>query len=215
MANKNNGWEALKNSYANSSYGASGWDALKNSYANSVDNSPKQTSTRKNVMDMAINSLMDRAANSTIGKATSGLTNRFANSTIGRATSDWANRVGEHIDQRMDERQRTREWLQTEEGKKAIDLATRKNDQDWINFAQDLDIASSQYEGPTRTERIRGVSYDNTDGMSANLTPKEHEYSITVRNENYNPLSREERDDLISRYIAHLFSYFFSCWISS
>ena len=163
-----------------------------------------QRRSSNNVMDMAINSLRDRVANSTIGKATVEWASRVSNRVQDIWNEDPAERARRQqrrvdaanlIDQLPDETNATQE---------TPEQARRKQ---WeINYAQLMDQASSQYEGPTRTETVKTNAYDisNLDAFSNEWNPgeaKEYEYQRTVRNERYNPLSREDRDALIKRYV--------------
>lgn len=137
-----------------------------------------------NMMDMAIDSLR----------------NRVANSTIGRAANEWTSRVSGNIQNVLNE---SPEYRAAKRQARADNEARRQ--QFAIDTANIIDQASAQYEGPTRTETVRGrfTDTEGADMFSNDWEPgeeKEIEYTRTVRNENYNPLSREDRDALISRY---------------
>lgn len=161
------------------------------------DYTPQRRSS--NVMEMAINSLRNRLANSTAGNATREWASRMSNTyhTIANETPvERARRQQARVD-------RAALIDQVSPAEEARNEARR---QQWaIDNAQLIDQASSMYEGPTRTERVRGRNYDTTgaDMFSNDWEPgamQEYDYLRTVRNERYNPLSREDRDDLINRY---------------
>ena len=158
------------------------------------DYTPQRRSS--NVMEMAINSLR----------------NRLANSTAGNATREWASRMSNTYQTIANETPVERARRQQARVDRAAlidqipDNVSEARRQQWaIDNAQLIDQASSMYEGPTRTERVRGRNYDTSgaDMFSNDWEPgamQEHDYLRTVRNERYNPLSREDRDDLINRY---------------
>lgn len=159
----------------------------------------QDTPQRNNVMSMAINSLRNRLANSTVGNATREWASRMSNTyqTIANETPvERARRQQARID-------RAALIDQVSPAEEARNEARR---QQWaIDNAQLIDQASSMYEGPTRIERVKGRNYDTTgaDMFSNDWEPgamQEYDYLRTVRNERYNPLSREDRDDLINRY---------------
>lgn len=166
-------------------------------YLEMDDYTPQRRSS--NVMEMAINSLRNRLANSTAGNATREWASRMSNTyqTIANETPvERARRQQARVD-------RAALIDQVSPAEEARNEARR---QQWaIDNAQLIDQASSMYEGPTRTERVRGRNYDTTgaDMFSNDWEPgamQEYDYLRTVRNERYNPLSREDRDDLINRY---------------
>jgi len=163
-----------------------------------------QRRSSNNVMDMAIDSLR----------------NRVANSTVGRGVGEWASRVSNRVQDIWNEdpaerarRQQRRvdmanliDQLPDDAGTTKETPEQARQKQREINYAQLMDQASSQYEGPTRTETVKTNAYDisNLDAFSNEWNPgeaKEYEYQRTVRNERYNPLSREDRDALIKRYV--------------
>lgn len=158
------------------------------------DYTPQRRSS--NVMEMAINSLR----------------NRLANSTAGNATREWASRMSNTYQTIANETPVERARRQQARIDRAAlidqipDNVSEARRQQWaIDNAQLIDQASSMYEGPTRTERVRGRNYDTSgaDMFSNDWEPgamQEYDYLRTVRNERYNPLSREDRDDLINRY---------------
>ena len=171
----------------------------------------QDTPQRNNVMSMAINSLR----------------NRLANSTVGNATREWASRMSNTYQTIANETPVERARRQQARIDRAAlidqipDNVSDARRQQWaIDNAQLMDQASSQYEGPVRTSLPVEVKSTSTLGINDSGLEDEYEYDsngMPVRkrelpettiltkkpaeaNPNYVPLSNEERSQLIQDY---------------
>lgn len=193
---KENGLDALANSYRKAlstqkpmEYATSGRTARTPSpFVQKVTNA-----TRMSAMDMAI----DTVRNSVVGKRMGEWAKNAAETyTNHKQIKDWLKNTPEG-------QQYLADYNKSEEERQKAEEIKRR--QDAITLAQDIDVASSLYEPPTKRElvKVKDTNMDNADMFSNDWEPvagDEHEEWRTVQNERYNPLAREERDALIDSY---------------
>ena len=146
-----------------------------------------------NVMDMAIDALRNRVANSTVGKGIGEWVNRISAPV---SPEERARRQQDRID-RASSLDQTRtaleEQIEARQKQRAIDNALL------------IDQASSQYQGPTMTERGRRTVSDlsGADMFSNDWVPdqtREIEYERTIANPNYTRLDSRQRDEILDKW---------------